>query len=401
MEGGLEYYLSVSALEKAAFLYLVTLIFFYIGLSSNLRRVPHSRRDRLYYTWVGAERKKLFYFGVIFGFLALLAYWYMISNVGGFLVAYSRVKGGGYAESGYIAEATLLSFPAVLLLAISRRGSRRIGWNAICLALLFASPHLIQGTFGGRRGPLFLVLCLLFFSWHIAIDVQLSMKRTVVTMCAIVFLVIVVWSQRHEVHLGSEGEFESERIWDTVAPEAVGPGNTYLYGVLAITTSDYFEEYYWGYRYFVTLIVRPIPKQIWPTKYQDMGADWLFRDAREERAAKHLEAANFVSTAGAAIPAIADAYLEFSWGAVILFYLTGRFFEFAWRRKIERGGVWEILYYVMLMLGIYLAAQSFFAWLHRLLVIGVPTFLVWRYWIESSNAEKRRLATEREIAVAE
>ena len=35
----------------------------------------------------------------------------------------------------------------------------------------------------------------------------------------------------------------------------------------------------------------------------------------------------------------------------------------------------------MVMLGIYLATQSYTAWAHRLMFIGVPTILVWRYWI--------------------
>jgi hypothetical protein len=36
---------------------------------------------------------------------------------------------------------------------------------------------------------------------------------------------------------------------------------------------------------------------------------------------------------------------------------------------------------VMLALSIYLATQSFSAWAHRLLFIGVPTILLWKYWI--------------------
>ncbi len=81
------------------------------------------------------------------------------------------------------------------------------------------------------------------------------------------------------------------------------------------------------------------------------------------------------------MPAIADGYLEFSWGVVILFYVTGRLFSYAWRRRFERGGLWEVIYLVMVMLGIYLATQSYSAWAHRLLFIGLPTALVWRYWI--------------------
>ncbi len=75
------------------------------------------------------------------------------------------------------------------------------------------------------------------------------------------------------------------------------------------------------------------------------------------------------------------SYLEFSWGVVVLFYVTGRLFSYAWRRRVERGGLWEVIYLVMVMLGIYLATQSYTAWAHRLMYIGIPTVLVWRYWI--------------------
>ncbi len=151
--------------------------------------------------------------------------------------------------------------------------------------------------------------------------------------------------------------------------------------VLAISTADYFVDYYWGYRYFVTFFIRPIPKQLWPTKYEDMGADWLNRDGDEERTQKYVEATGLAWVAGSAMPAVADGYLEFSWGVVILFSVTGRMFSYAWRRRSERGGLWEVIYLVMVMLGIYLATQSYMAWAHRLLFIGLPTFLVWRYWI--------------------
>ena len=382
--GGLTVVLSEEALEKTSLLYLITLVFFYFGLMSHATMPSGGNRGGLGFGRhqpTAMQSERLYAISILFGLLSVAAFWYMIGNVGGFAEAYGQVKGGGRAASGYIGEATLLSFPAILFLALSKRGSRHLSLVVIGLALLFASPHIIQGTFGGRRGPLFLVLFVLFFSWHIARPAKLSIKRTVVAIGAIGFMVIMVWSQRQAVYLGSDGEIESARVTDVVAPDVVGPGNTYVNSVLAISTADYFGNHYWGYRYFVTLFIRPVPRQLWPTKYEDMGADWLYRYDNEERSPKYVEATGLAWIAGSAMPAIADGYLEFSWGVVILFYVTGRMFSYAWRRRSERGGLWEVIYLVMVMLGIYLATQSYTAWAHRLLFIGVPTVLVWRYWI--------------------
>jgi hypothetical protein len=170
----------------------------------------------------------------------------------------------------------------------------------------------------------------------------------------------------------------------------VDSGNTYVNGVLAISSADYFQNFYWGYRYFVTLFIRPIPKQLWPTKYQDVGADWVWQSNAGDDTRKYLEATGQLWVAGSSMPAIADGYLEFSWGVVPLFYVTGWLFSYAWRQRIRQSGLWEVIYLIMVMLGIYLAAQSYTAWAHRLLFIGVPTVLVWRYWVTRPPPSRAR-----------
>ena len=89
--------------------------------------------------------------------VGLAAYAYGIVNVGGFVAAFSRVKGGGETGSGYIGEAANLGLVAAALVALSRY---REGWTQGTLILLLMGllPNLVQGTFGGRRGPLFLSL---------------------------------------------------------------------------------------------------------------------------------------------------------------------------------------------------------------------------------------------------
>jgi oligosaccharide repeat unit polymerase len=326
-------------------------------------------------------RKRIYTLGIIFGLLSVGAYWYTLENVGGFVAAYSKAKGGGHAESGYIGEAALLSFPAIMLLAIARSGLR-IRIQDIALALLFAMPHLLQGTFGGRRGPIFLILCVLFLAWYTAKGKSPTLKEAVIGVGAVGVAVLLVWSQRQHLYLGAEeAEFQSSEFADRLLGEDLNEGNTFVAGAATIITADRFENFYWGYRYFVTFVVRPIPKQLWPTKYDDMGADWLYRYGDEEREIRYWEALGFRLPDGTAPGSIADGYLELSWGVVPLFFMIGLFYGYVWRRHRADGGFWTILLVVMLILSIYLATQSVTAWGHRLFYIGLTTFLVWKYWL--------------------
>jgi oligosaccharide repeat unit polymerase len=252
----------------------------------------------------------------------------------------------------------------------------------IALALLFAMPHLLQGTFGGRRGPIFLILCVLFLAWYTAKGKSPTLKEAMIGVGAVGLTVLLVWSQRQHLYLGAEdAEFQSSEFADRLLGEDLNEGNTFVAGAATIITADRFENFYWGYRYFVTFVIRPIPKQLWPTKYDDMGADWLYRYGDEEREIRYWEALGFRLPDGTAPGSIADGYLELSWGVVPLFFMIGLFYSYVWRRHRADGGFWTILLVVMLILSIYLATQSVTAWGHRLFYIGLTTFLVWKYWL--------------------
>lgn len=378
-DGGLEYYFTLDQLAHVQLIHLLGMVAFGLGLLSIRPRRPASG-------WQGIEltpamARRLHRAAVAMGVVSLAAYIHMIDNVGGFVEAYGRAKGGGRAASGYIAELVLLSFPAVLFLALARRAAGRVRPRDIALALLIMAPHLIQGTFGGRRGPLFLALTMLFFAWLIARGAVPSFKKIIVGVTAIGLAVIFVWSQRQVVYIGADQSIEVNRVWEKLDSERVDPGDTYVYSAAKILEADYYGEYYWGYRYFVTFVIRPIPRQIWPTKYEDMGASWVLGLDEEMERGLQLQAVGFVTPAGSALPAIADVYLEFSWGMLLFFLILGRVFARVWSLHRQRGGVWSVFHCIMLALSIYLATQSFSAWAHRLLFIGVPTLLMWQYWI--------------------
>jgi hypothetical protein len=323
--------------------------------------------------------------GLVFGALAVGTYLYMTWAAGGLMAVYSHAKGGAYSTSGYIGDGALFSFPAVLAIAVSCRASgARVQFRDVALSLLFMSPHLIQGTLGTRRGPIFVAVVTLFFAWIIAGHRRPSWRTVMIGIGVAGLCVFLVWSQRQYVYIGSEGSIELDRIWDVVAPETVTRGDTYVMGGASMLSVEKSKHYYWGYRYFVMLFIRPIPHQLWPTKYEDMGATWIYgygmRD--DQLDSDRLNGVGFSTPGGAAMPSIADGYLEFSWGALPLFFFIGWTYAKIWGLHRSRGGEWTIVFSVMLALSIYLASQSVTAWAYRLLLVSLPTMWIWRHWIE-------------------
>lgn len=394
-EGAFYQYFSPDQLEYVSLLYLLSITALYVGLLSGGKRsrVDGPSIDVFNIEIDDALRKQIGRLAMFLGGIAIAAYLFKIGNVGGFQEAYNQAKGGGRASSGYISESVLFAYPAVLLYAISRK-SEKFGLVDILTALVIMMPHLIQGTLGGRRGPIFLSLATLFISWFIAKRRRPKLATAVIGMGLCGLAVIFVWSQRQEVYLGSGGSVEIERMWERIVPESsVSSGNTYVAGVATVLMADKLNYNYWGYRYFVTFIIRPIPKQIWPTKYEDMGADWLLYYGENVRARRYYNTVGFVPLAGSAYGYVADGFLEFSWGVLLLSYLLGRGFNMVWVRHSEQGQYWSVLYIVMVVLSIYLATQSVTAWAHRLLFIGGLTYLFWRYFITRSRTTSESYKT--------
>lgn len=386
--GGLPDYFTIGELEHVALVYLLSIVALYLGLTNFPGGVPQRGRIRrlkenslFAIELTPLIRKHLFTLGIFLGAIAVAAYWYSIQNAGGFVEAFNRPKGGGWAGSGYIGEAPLLAYPAIALVALARQ-HRRVRLSDIVLVLLLASPHLVQGVFGGRRGPLFLILVTLFIAWYIYRGTRPSLKQGIIGVLVVSTTVLLVWSQRQHLYLGSGEEFEMSRVMERVNPDDIGTGDEYLTGVATVITANELENFYWGYRYFVTFVIRPIPRQLWPTKYEDVGADWLYRYGDEDREERYLHAVGFTLLAGSSTGYAADVYYEFAWGVVIISFLLGRFLSMLWTRHRTRGGLWTVLFLEALILSIYLPTQSLTAFMHRMLFMGVITYLAWRYWIE-------------------
>ena len=383
------FFVNQKDVEVVLYLYLLSVAALAIGVLHRTHtkrdggqgRVPIRQRDRL----------SLQRIAILLATVGLATYAYGILNVGGFVAAFSRVKGGGYTSSGYTNEAMNLGLVAAALVALARY---RRGWTQGTLVLLFLGllPNLVQGTFGGRRGPLFLSLTGLVVAWLIT---RPQRPRLLALCCALtgVFLsVALVWSQRSFLYLGSDEEVNWGAFQTTLSQQEINEGSNFVYGAGLVSATRHSGEFTWGRRLAVNLLVRPIPKQLWPTKYEDAGADWV---TNEHPGLAHLttddwlNAVGWLPLAGSSASSISDLFSEFGWAAVLVMYLVGRGFAFLRSRRLSSGGVWDLLYFEALILSIYLATQSFSAFYHRFLILAVPTIVAWNVFLHRQPRSHR------------
>lgn len=314
----------------------------------------------------------------------LAAYAYGIVNIGGFWAAFSQAKGGGRSSSGYIEEAMNLGLVAAVMVALSQYRRR---WTGPTFVLLIVGllPNLIQGSFGGRRGPLFLALSAAILGWTVTRPKQPKLWVLVGALAVVMLSVAFVASQRQHLYLGSE---EAEVRWDeflgALKSDEVSEGNNFVYGAGFVLATHYSGQFTWGLELAVNLLVRPIPRQLWPSKYEDVGATWVIN---EYPGLGHLTendwlaAVGWIPLAGSAAISISDLFGEFGWGAIVVMYLIGRAFASLRVRRLTQGGVWALLYLEALILTIYLATQSFEAFYYRLLILAIPTVVTWKLFV--------------------
>lgn len=393
-DGALELYLPSDRIEYCALIFLAAVAALYLGLNHRAKlansRMALRSLDGLAASLPGPTIRKIYLAASVLGLVALAAYGSTFDfSAEQFVALYSRHKGGGSTASGYIGEAVNLSLPAILLVAVAVRGRGRLTAGDLTLVLLFALPQLLHGTIGGRRGPIFIVLATLMFAWFIATRRSPRLWHIVGGIAAIGLVMLAIQENRQEVYIGSNESFSISRALDAVAPSEIDNGNEYLNATAYVLTADYHVDFSWGYRYFVIVFVRPIPQQLWPTKYEDVGAAWLEDFGSQGSNARIFEATGFTVPSGVSTGSIADGFAEFSWGVVAMFYLLGRLYAWVWRRHRTHGAYWTVLMFLMLGLSVYLPSQSFSAWLVRFLFCATGSYLFLRL-VGGSEVLQRR-----------
>jgi hypothetical protein len=276
----------------------------------------------------------------------------------------------------------MLAYPGMLMLAAAWQG-RRITAPRVVMFLLIATPQLVMATYGGRRGPMFLVVCALGACWCIVKSRRPRTKTILVGAGLLGLVLLLLGGNRSDLFKPWESDLDLHSVVDRLAPTEVTTGDEFVAGSAMILASNRLDRHFWGKRYFTTFLVRPIPSFIWPDKYEDMGMKWMQTAPGTSGISESewIRILGFPPAGGNSGGFIPDLFLEFSWGAILFCYLIGRLYSGCWKRWRSRGGLWALLYFELLILSLYLPSQSVGAWLYRMMLLGIPTWLIWKYVI--------------------
>lgn len=346
-----------------------------------------SRRGRVWFGIDSSMRRRLVKLGWLLGILAVGSYWYCLHRSGGFLTVYSRAKGQFSAGSGWINELVNFSIPAVVLMVLAWNGDRRYR-HYLLPAAVFASPLLMHGLFGARRGPTFMILAAALVAWYVRSKQRVSLWKVTTRFGLICLLAMFLVSQRKNIYLGSEFDVDMGNFWNRISAEEVNHSDdtVLMYGfVNAVADSG---TCFWGLRYAATYLVRPIPRQLWPTKYNDLGLGWMVKQTEFGGIPDDQWQAilGWVPVRGSAVGFAGDLFIEVRWGAPIGCFFLGWFFGYLWRSASRHGGLWTLLYVQSAALSIYVPTQSVSAVFHRFLFMAVPTYFIWKYYIGRTSS---------------
>lgn len=318
------------------------------------------------------------------GAIGLLCWSITILNVGGFTKAFSASYSGGWDDSGYIRDGSLLLLVGVLLSVTAlAKGAPRL--PAVMVAALYGTPWLLQSVLMARRGPTFAIVVIVMMAWYTARGRRPPVLAVGLLGVTLGWLVLFLVTNRSAIYLGSDFDVSTD-VRDIV--EKPDTGNEYIYGTGTVIAAERRDHYFWMRRYLAQVLVRPIPSAIWPTKYEDFGVPELLQNAGTGEG--FADALGWVGAVGSAPGIIADLWVELWWFALAAMAALGWLYGAVWRRAVTRGGPWMSQYIVLAALSIYLVMQTMEAVIFRALLLSIPCWLSWR-WAERSAPVPRRI----------
>ena len=329
--------------------------------------------------------------GAIAGLIGLLCWAITIVNVGGFVNAYSSSYAGGWDDSGYIRDGSLLLLTGILLsLTALAAGAPRI-WS-FGLIVAFSLPWLSQALLMARRGPTFAFALVLLMGWYFNRRKRPPILAFAALGLCLGWLVLFLVTNRSAIYLGSNFDVSTD-VGDIVAKP--DNGNEYIYGSGTVIAAERRDHYFWMRRYLAQILVRPIPSAIWPTKYEDFGVPELLTNAGT--AEGFADALGWSGAPGSAPGIAADLWVELWWLAVPAMALLGYVYGKVWRNAVERGGAWTSQYVILSALSLYLVMQTMEAVIFRSILLSLPCWLTWRYALKTIPARKRILALQPDL----
>ncbi len=388
---GLSRYFDADQLVFLQTFYVCGILAFVVACLSvgvRARRLPVEPRRRQAPQLTPEMCRRLLIGGGIAGALGLLCWLITIKNVGGFVAAYSASYSGGWDDSGYIRDGSLLLLVGVLLSVTSfASGGPRL-WS-LALAGIFGFPWLSQALLMARRGPTFAIAAIVLMGWYMA----RKQRPPVIAMAASAFLmgwlVLFLVTNRSNIYLGSDWNVKTD-VSDIV--ETPDTGNEYIYGGGSILSAERRDHYFWMRRYLAQILVRPIPSAIWPTKYQDFGVPELLLNAGTGEG--FADALGWEGAVGSAPGIIADLWVELWWLAVPAMAVLGWLYGYVWKKAVTRGGPWSAQYVILSALSIYLVMQTMEAVIFRTLLLSIPCWLSWRWALRAPQEQLGRKARE-------
>ena len=318
--------------------------------------------------------RRLLIGGAVAGAIGLGCWSVTIINVGGFVNAFSASYSGGWDDSGYVRDGSLLMLVGVLM-AVSSLAAGGPKVPGVAMMALFGLPWTAQALLMARRGPTFAIAAIVMMGWYLT-----RRKRPpLVAMAAAGFLLgwlaLFLVTNRSNIYLGSDFNVTSS-VGDIV--EKPDTGNEYIYGGGAILSAERRDHYFWMRRYLAQIMVRPIPSAIWPTKYADFGVPELLENAGNGGSG-FGDALGWVGAVGSAPGIVADLWVEAWWLAVVLMAALGWLYGWVWKQAVTRGGPWTAQYVILSALSIYLVMQTMEAVIFRSLLLSIPCWLTWRW----------------------
>jgi len=310
----------------------------------------------------------------ILGAAGFICWGITIRGAGGFSGAFGKADGAGWSDIGYIREAAYLLVVALILLLTpqSLQHRDRKWWAAI---ILFTIPWLMQGLLGARRGPTFVIAATLGMSWYLSNAKRPPLPLLICSAGALGALMLFLVTNRDRIYLGSD--FSGMKTDITQVVTDANESNEYIFGTGCIETARRTSHYFWGRRYLAEIIVRPIPHQLWPNKYEDFGVGELTQNAGVAGPGL-AEIMGWDGIPGAAAAMIADFWVEFSWLMLPVLYGIGYAYGKVWKRAVDEGGPWNSQFTIIAILAIYLVTQSGEAVIFRFIILTVPTRYIWK-----------------------
>ena len=326
--------------------------------------------------------------GTIAGCLGLTCWAITIINVGGIVNAYSTSYTGGWDESGYIRDGSILLLVGLMMAMISlSAGGRKL--PAYLMTVVFGLPWLTGAILMARRGPTFELVVVVLMGWYINRRKRPPLIAVGLAGLCLGWLVLFLVTNRGNIYLGSD--FNVKTDVSSVA-DASDTGNEWIYGAGTVLSAEHRDHYFWMRRYLAQILVRPIPTAVWPHKYEDFGVPELLHNAGTGEG--FGDALGWKGADGSAPGIVADLWVEVWWGAPILLALLGWGYGSLWKRAVLRGAGWSSQYVIVAALSIYLVMQTMEAVIFRSLLLSIPCWLTWRY---AMGAVPRRLARRQQL----